>query len=516
MKTRWISGLRTPSAAFVPTVAPSASTVIPWATQYAVLDAYYQNNGLYESLSSLLGGYGYADEAIRSLRNPTNAAINFYAAKLWPGNLPEALPIETENEAIVSFIEQIWTWSNWQSAKQEVARTFPKFGDMFLKVSTKRDDAGSITRVYIQNIPPASATKMDTDERGYLEYLRLDTPELVEDDNGNEKVVIVTEEWDKATQTYRRWRHEKSSTTPINRLGDPEQVLNFAQAWGGDFIPVVWQGFRLTGGERGEALITPVIDKIDELNRMTSALHRNIFRYNKPKTIVGREGTDAQGRPLPPVALGTSGSLTTSTNQDDEDIWILPGATTVSSLIPNLNYSDHILSIDKAMDNILLDLPELVYSMLHTIGGNPSSVSLQTLLLAATDRLLEARQNAESALIRAQQIALSIGGYAGLFTGIRPTDYDSGKLDHSFAEREIWTQSEMETAQTMQTYGSAGVPVQIAAQRAGWSEEQVKELVSAKEKAEQARHEQQIDLSAAKANQPIMLNGNRQMNGAVS
>jgi hypothetical protein len=249
---------------------------------------------------------------------------------------------------------------------------------------------------------------------------------------------------------------------------------------------------------------------------MATALHRNIFRYNKPKTIVGRDGTDAQGRPLPPVTLGDSGSLTSAMNQDDEDIWILPGATTVSSLIPNLNYSDHILAIDKSMDNIVLDLPELVYSMLHTIGGNPSSVSLQTLLLAATDRLMEARQNAESALIRAQQMALSIGGYAGLFQGIKPTDYDAGRLDHTFAEREVWTQAEIEIAQTMQTYGNAGVPVEIAAKRAGWSEEQIKDLADAVEKERQ----QQEDLNAAKAQQALSMlrsggNGRQtQANGA--
>ena len=497
-RTRWIGALRNDSTMYVPQAVSSGTEVMPWATQYAMLDAYYNNNGLYESLSAMLASYGYRDESIRGLRNPTAAVVSFYAAKLWPGNLQEALPIETDNAALLPVIERIWEWSNWQSIKQEVARTFPKFGDMFLKVNTKRDSSNQISRVYIESLPPQSVTKIESDERGFLTYVRMDTPTTEEDDNGNEKIKIITEEWNKDTQTYRRWKHDKSSTTPIRNLVGLELTLNFSAAWGHDFIPIVWQGFRLTGGERGEAAITPAIDKIDEVNRQATALHKNMFRYNKPTTIVGRDGNDASGRPLPPVSLGASGTLSASTNPDEDNIWILPGATTVNSLVPNLNYADHVLTIDKMMDNITLDLPEIVYSMLHTIGGNPSSVSLQTLLLSATDRLLEARQNAESALIRAHQIAISIGQYAGLFDNSLG-NYDAGTLAHTIANRPVWAQSEMETAQTMQAYKNAGVPAEVAAQRSGWSEQEIEELTQALDKQMQ----QQQDLNAQKANQAL-------------
>lgn len=510
-RTRWFGALRNDSAMYVPQAITTQTEVMPWATQYAMLDAYYNNNGLYESLSAMLATYGYRDEAIRGLRNPTAAVVGFYASKLWAGKLPEALPIETDNEALVPAIQQIWKWSNWQSKKQEVARTFPKFGDMFLKTSTKRDARGLINRVYIESLPPQAVTKMETDERDYLEYIRMDTPITEEDDNGNEKARVVTEEWNKRTQTYRRWKHDKTSETPINRLPGLEETLNFTQAWGYDFIPIVWQGFRLTGGERGEAAIAPAIDKIDEANRQATSLHMNMFRYNRPTTIVGREGNDASGRPLPPVSLGESNKLSASTNPDEDNIWVLPGATTVDSLVPKLNYSDHVLTIDKMMDNIVLDLPELVYSMLHTIGGNPSSVSLEILLLAATDRLLEARQNAESALIRAHQMAISIGQYAGLFSGIGT--YDDGTLAHTFAHRPVWEKSEMEIAQTMQSYSNAGVPVEIAAERAGWSEQEVDELT----KKLQEEQQKQMEMDEIKARQAMAMkaaSGKPVFNGA--
>ena len=66
--------------------------------------------------------------------------------KIWPGPLPAALPIVTENQAIIEPIQQVWTWSNWGSEKQAAARWFACYGDMFLKVATKSDDAGKPVR----------------------------------------------------------------------------------------------------------------------------------------------------------------------------------------------------------------------------------------------------------------------------------------------------------------------------------------------------------------------------------
>ncbi len=502
MKTRLVGALHNDFSMYLPRATTSLAKVMTWPEQYAMLDAYYTNNNLYETLYAAFSQYGFNNESIRGLRNPTNAVIAFYAAKLWSGRLDDVFDIETDNQAIIEPIKQVWEWSNWQTKKQEVARTFPKLGDMFLKVSTKLNEfSNSISRVYIESLPPQSVTKMDVDERGYLTYLRLDTPFV----DKEEKTWTSTEVWNKETVTYTKWKHDRPSTTKVKDLPQPEIELDFIQAWGGDFIPVVWQGFRQTGGERGEAAIVPAIDKIDEANRMATNLHQNIFRYNRPTTIVGREGVDASGRPLPPITLGDSGKLVANTNPDEENLWILPGMTTVDSLVAKLDYANHLDAIDKQMDSIREDLPETIYSILHTIGGNPSSVSLQTLLLAAGDRLMEARQNAESALIRAHQIALSIGQFAGLFNGLG--DYENGDFRHTFASREVWSRDELEKAQVMQTYSSAGVPVTVAAQRAGWSHEQIDELQVKVDEEQQ----QQQDLNAAKANSvlsQLRVNGN--------
>ena len=64
-----------------------------WRNQYNYLRAYYLSNGLYDVLRESFREIGYTPEALRPLRNPAYRVVEFYAAKLWPGALPDALPI---------------------------------------------------------------------------------------------------------------------------------------------------------------------------------------------------------------------------------------------------------------------------------------------------------------------------------------------------------------------------------------------------------------------------------------
>jgi len=161
-------------------------------------------------LDTLLSGLGARRQEIRPLRNPAFRVVEFYAAKLWPGVLPDALPIVTENPAITKPIQQVWTWSNWGSEKQAAARWFACYGDMFVKVATRENEIGEPVRVFLQNLEPQYVTDFDADERGYLTYIRIDIPQQRRD--GDEvKAYTHTEVWTK--EEYRLWEHDKGAGT---------------------------------------------------------------------------------------------------------------------------------------------------------------------------------------------------------------------------------------------------------------------------------------------------------------
>lgn len=465
-----------------------------WADQYNYLRAYVLNNGLYDVLRATLTNLSAPKEALRPLRNPAYRVVSFYSAKLWPGTLPGALPIETDNQRIIEPIEQLWQWSNWNSEKQAMSRSFPMYGDVFLKVATK-SEGNQVSRVYLQNLEPQSVTDFSADERGYLTYVRIDVPQVRRKEDGKTEPYVLTEVWDKATQLFRRWEHKKGAKTGLNDLGAPIDEQPFS-VFGIDFIPLVWQPFIHIGDERGMAAITPALDKIDEANRQATRLHQMIFRYNKPLWAATAGGVDPSGRPLPPPRLNSSDGATLELSDDPatDDVVRLPGATTLAPLVPTLNYDSALSVIRDQMAEIRYDLPEMTYSELQE-RTDLSGVAIRYLMEAAVDRLIEARGNAEAALIRAQQMALTIGQATGLFSGLG--SYEAGDFEHTFTERPVLTLAELERAQVVQTYVAGGVPLTTATQRAGWSEAEREDMVAEKEK-EQASVQQ--GLAAAMLN----------------
>jgi len=69
---------------------------------YQQLKAYYAANGLYDFINNELQTSRISWKDVRSLKNPANRVVEFYAALLWPGHdLSVSMPILAANEAIL-------------------------------------------------------------------------------------------------------------------------------------------------------------------------------------------------------------------------------------------------------------------------------------------------------------------------------------------------------------------------------------------------------------------------------
>lgn len=469
----------------------------PWRDQYQMLRAYYLNNGLYKILADLLSATGL--EAVKPIRNPAYRVVEFYASKLWPGKLPAALPIVADNAALAPAIEQLWEWSNWSNEKQTAVRWFATTGDMFIKcatnVSERRPQA---TRVYMQNIDPEVVTDFGRDERGYLTMIRLDIPQVDEDEVGRTRAVMYTEVWDKDLQSFRVWRHRQAAGTPLRDLGAPEQEVPFA-ALGIDFVPFVWQPFRSIGDERGLGAYTAQIEKIDHVNRQATRLAYMLFRHNRALWALKANQVDKMGRPLPPPAFagdtGATGSYMGLMELGEDDVIGLPGMSELQPLVAPVNYADALAVLQSDMAELENDLPELAYYRLREMT-QVSGRAARTMLGDTSDRLLEARGNAENALVRAHQMCLTIGQQAGLFPALGGT-YESGAFRHEFMEREVFPSDEYEISETVKMYTDSGVPLPTAARMAGWSEEQIEAL----EKDRKAEDKRNADMAQTMVDQ---------------
>lgn len=466
-------------------VHPTAEVAwTPWSEArprdlYALLRLYYDSNDLYRGLTSYMHWRGAWQEAMLPLRNPAYRVVEFYASKLWPGTLPDALPIETDvenEESLVAAIHRVWEWSNWGAQKQVAARHLAMLGDVFLKVVS--DPARK--RVFFRLIDAAHVNEFDTDERGYLTYIRVDIPQTKREKDGA-RSYTYTEVWTK--ELYRRWEHEHRDDTPVAELGRPLEELPLS-AFGIDFVPFVHIQFRDVGRPRGVGAYTHALDKIDEANRQASRLHQMLFRNNKALWVVGANSSDASSRPLPAPTL-TPGKDGVTAEWADESVLYLPGMSSMQALVPNINYGAALAVLDAMMAEIEKDLPELAYYRIRDMN-QVSGRAVQFLLSDAIDRAREARGNAESGLIRANQMALTLG-QAARIPGFAVGSYEAGDFAHWFAERDIMPLSGLERTEEERLeaemlavrVNDLGVSKAAAQKRMGYTEEEIAEMEAA-------------------------------------
>lgn len=388
------------------------------------------------------------DGLVLGLRNPTKAVVEFYVDTMWPGTLPDALPIEVDEDnphpdALVAAIHQVWEWSNWEHRKQVYARTAAMMGDSLIKVPTRTNSAGRVDSVYFELIDPVYLTDFDVDEREYLVFVRLDIPRQRRVD-GKTQEYIHTEVWDKATNSYRVWEH-RTPGREIEHLGTPlveEEITSF----GFDFLPFVHSKFIDVGEKRGLSAVTTALVKAHELNRMSSRLHQIMFRHGEPDTVLYSDLLNEDGQPMSPPLIGDSGSRE---DLAGAKLWRLPSGWKLQSLIANLPYMAHLEVLNAMWEHLeQAELPELLYGKIGSMTGSDarSGKAIRYMLTPALARATAARAQAESALARAQQMALTIGKVNGMEGFTELGDYESGALNHWFAERDIIPISEDEEA----------------------------------------------------------------------
>lgn len=432
---------------------------------YRVLYAYYQQNGLYTYLESALRETrAMARLNLKPLRNPAWRVTEFYASKLWPGALPGALPMEAEDERVIGAVHQLWEWSNFSAQKQRWARWFAIFGDWFIKVETR--GVGADGRVYLRLLRPEYVTDFEVDERGFVTWLRLDVPYL--DERGRE--LTYTETWSKADQLLRRWEgHIRGVDADLAHLPQADDEVPFRQIHGEDFVPIVYQPFRDDGGGRGSGAYSAQLDKIDEANRQATRLAQILFRYNRAVWALVTDGKDAAGKPLPPPQLGETVTV------EDDSLMVLPPGSDVKSMVPAIDYVAALSVLQDQVAELTRDLPELAYYDLRDVR-ELSGRAVRFLLDDLISRVIEARGNAESGLIRAQEMAMTVGKNLGLSDFAALGEWEAGALAHRFLDRPILPPDDKEVAEIVEIYSRSGASVFAAAKAAGMTDEDANQL----------------------------------------
>lgn len=477
-----------------------------------LLLAYSLNIGLYDWLTQNRYEAGTSGESLKGIRTPCAEIEDFYVSVLWSGDLEEAFPIDTDHEAILEPIEQIWEWSNWANEKDVAVRAYARYGDLFIKCIPSAD----AQQVRLELVEPQHVSDF-TEESGLLKMIRLDIPQSQTTAAGITEWRTHTEVWDKATQTYRRWLHEQGLDAPLDQLGEPEEELSLMD-FGADFVPFVHAKFRAELGDKwGMGAYTHLLDKIDELNRKATRHSELMFTHLGVSWQLTSNNMDGNGRPMPAPTLAndTDGIVTLG----QERFFKPPSGWRVEQMVPDLNYAAYLATIESEVHALQRAAPEMLYSSLVE-RGELSGRALRYMLMPAISKAERARATADRILIRAHMMLLTMAKNLGLPIARGIGTYEAGQFDHRFEKRDILPVDAEELAATRKLKAETGILLKqlgytdaaIQREEFGLTDQEIQEMAA--ERETQAEDAAEAMLTAMERQQPVAGRG-VPANGAV-
>lgn len=454
-------------------------------TRYDIYWAFYENTAyrdLHKWATAYRASYGLY-KYIRNIYNPAYRIGEFWKSHLMGGALdplagdgktaPSALPIRTENEALRPAIAQLWTWSNWQISKDILCLHGAVMGDVVIKVV----DDPIREKCYLKVIHP-----------GTMRDVTLD-------DFGNVKAYTIEEERPDPlrpgqTATYREiaGRDGDMVTYQTLRNGDlyawSGGVAEWAEPYG--FIPMVLIQHNNVGMSWGWSELHPCRSKFHEVDDLASKLSDQVRKMvdapwlfsgvDKPKKATTTTGTDA---------------TTTRPEPGREELPALygPVGANATPLVAPLDIGSTAAYIKTICEELERDYPELNADV-HNIQGDISGRAIRISRQPVEAKVEQRRANYDNALVRAQQMAVAIGGYRGYknFTGFNLDSYAAGALDHSIGARPVFPVDPLDNIEIEQAFwtaagaaNTAGAPLEIYLRRQGWTDEQIAELQASPE-----------------------------------
>lgn len=499
------------------TMGPRLDPVeLPPAELYRLLKILYLSADSYGELARANVAVGRRTAEIKGIRSPIVPVVSWFSQKTFP----KPLTIVTEHPDIIPAIEQVWTWSNWRARQSTAAGWAALYGESWLHVQASPERG----RVWFEALEPEYVTDFAEDERGFVQFVRIDIPKHDATADGGTARRTHTETWSAPEQVYRRWETDgDTSGRKLADLGQPAEEEAFS-TFGITFVPFVRTVFSDIGETRGIGAVQLALEAIFEADLSASALHELLYVQGDGAWVATAAGNDPNGRPIPPLrvaaaaptfdSFGRQTGNGTGQQADGEitvgkrSFWRLPGGYDLKSVVPDIQF-DAALAILKDHDAYLERLmPALSYSKIAEISGpDLSGRALRYKLSAAVDQLLDVRATALEKLAQADAMALTLGAVNGIpgFEGLGT--FEAGDFVHEFEDVQVIpvgdneeSQTTLQQAQAFAAFAAAGLPLSENLVRTlGITEEEATAIVQAATAETEASMERQ---AAAFGGQP--------------
>lgn len=507
-------------------------------TRYEILWTFF-NQSCYRGIySDAVRREFEAYRNVRPIYNACGRIIEFHAAHLMGGvldpaagdgkTIPSCLPIlvdeHADEDVIRPAIAAIWKASNWQVRKSLFTRYGSCLGDVGIEVIA--DEERKLIRMRV--VHAGEIERVTRDAYGNVKSYILSRWELDPDDPQGQRLSLYREivTNDGGTVKYETTKDGNAYAWPGT------EGAAWESRWG--FVPVVLVQHIDQGGDWGMSEIQNALFKTVERDSQGSNLSDQAMKaVNGPWFLTGASLAPApprvppyNGDPFAPQCPpGASPNLTINLEDNGTNVPILTCNASEAKMtplvfpLPIADVDAHIRTISDALE---MDYPELQLDNTQ-VGGDASAKALREIKKKVNRKITERRAGYDHALVRAHQMGMTMGGMLGFpgFEAFTEGSFAAGSLDHQIGTRAVFesdpldiVEEEQARAMVVKTYTDAGVPMDEALLRAGWSQDDVDEAMAAKETADNAAMNVMRDRQAmAFADQPVTANDGTPTNG---
>jgi hypothetical protein len=467
--------------------------------RYGLLWGFYDGSIYQGRYSDTLKREKQLYKHIRPIFSTCQRIVDFHVSHTQGGQLdpdagdgkvvPSALPIAVDgkgDQRVRIAIARTWAASNWQVRKSLYTRYGACLGDVGLEAVA--DPVRGLVRIRV--VHPAEIVQSHLDAYGNVKGYTLERWEVDPDDPRGERQVQyreVVENHGDGVVTYSTFREGSPYAWPGTEGAEWESRFGF--------VPLVLVKHIDMGSAWGiselQGALAKTIERDDQGSNLSDQVRKAVngpwflTGANLPAPLPRPASVNPwDGDPFAPGGQGYSGPNLRIQVEERDGIPIVTCNATDARMtplvypVPIADADAHIRAIGDAHE---MDYPELQADRTMASGDIASARALRVARQKASQKVTERRAAYDDALVRAQKMALTMGGTLGFdgYEGCGEGAYEGGKLDHHILARPVFDpdpldliEEENGRAAVVATYVKAGMPLAEALKRVGVPEDQ--------------------------------------------